>query len=70
MIKGEKKGYIRDYSKEHKLRSTRQKRLVCDIDRLKAERFQAILKNNDTTFSDWLNNHINEYMEEDKQKDA
>jgi hypothetical protein len=63
MITGENKGYTRDYSHEHKIRSIKKKRLVCDVEKNKAEQFDAMLKNNDTTYSKWLHDRINEYIE-------
>lgn len=66
MKTGENKGYTRDYSHEHKIRSTKKKRLVCDVNKIKAEKFDAMLKINNITFSKWLHEKINEYIKEAK----
>lgn len=64
MKTGEKRGYTRNYSHEHKIRSIKKRRLVCDVEKIKAEQFDAMLKNNDITFSKWLHDRINEYIKE------
>lgn len=57
-----KKKYIRDYKTEHERRSQVKKRVLCDLDRIKAEQFETALKEDETTFSNWLNARIDEYL--------
>ena len=57
---------MRDYSKEHQERMKSRKRLIAEIEREKAQRFQALLKDRETTFSYWINEKINEYISEVK----
>lgn len=56
---------MRDYSFEHKVRTLRNKRILADIERLKADRFLAVLKKNNTTFASWLNHHIDNELKGD-----
>lgn len=56
----------RDHAHEYQLRVKKKKRLVCEMDKEKAQTFQTVLKNNQTTFSDWLHERIDEYMKEAK----
>jgi hypothetical protein len=65
MTNTEKQGYTRDYSHEHKIRSLKKKRLICDMNKEKVEQFNAILKQNDITFSKWLHEKIDEYIEKE-----
>lgn len=50
----------RDYSHEYQIRLKRNKRLVCDMDKDKAEQFQILLKGRGVTFAKWLENKIDE----------
>ena len=54
----------RDYKREYELRLKRRKRLVAEIDREKTIQFEAMLKRNNLTYSNWLNNKINDYINE------
>jgi hypothetical protein len=56
----------RDYSYEHRIRAEKKKRLVCEMDKTKAQTFQNTLKDHEITFSDWLHEKIDEYMKEAK----
>jgi hypothetical protein len=66
MKKMSEKKLIRDYAYEHQLRTKKKKRFVCDIEKEKAQNFEAVLQSQDTTFSKWLHDRINEYMNEAK----
>jgi hypothetical protein len=55
---------MRNYSKEHQDRMKHKKRLVVEIERTQAQKFEAILKDHDITFSNWVKNQINEFMKE------
>lgn len=59
------KKLIRDYAHEHKIRAKKKKRFACDIEKNKAHEFEALLKSQDTTFSAWIKERINEYMEKE-----
>lgn len=65
MTNSENKAYIRDYSHEHKIRSLKKKRLICDMDKIKVEQFNEILKENNMTYSKWLNERIDEYLKKE-----
>lgn len=54
----------RDYKKEHLNRMKNKKRLVVEIEREKAEKFEALLKDHETTYTNWINNHINDFIKE------
>jgi hypothetical protein len=54
---GEKKR-IRDYPNEYQRRTERQKRLLVDMDREKAEIFIKHLRAKNITFAAWINNAI------------
>lgn len=56
----------RDHAHEYKLRAKKKKRLVCEMDKEKAQVFEAMLKDQGTNFSKWLKEEINEYMKEAK----
>lgn len=64
MNTGENKTNNRDYKKEHMRRKENKKRLVVDIDRKTAQNFEAMLKEENTTFSNWINNKINDFIKE------
>lgn len=59
------KKLIRDYAHEHKIRANKKKRFACDIEKNKAHEFEALLKSQDITFSTWIKQRINEYMEKE-----
>lgn len=59
------KKLIRDYAYEHQLRAKKKKRFACDIEKSKAQDFEALLKSQDITFSKWIQQRINEYMEKE-----
>jgi len=48
----------RDFKKEHAIRTKTKKRYVYEMDRKKAALFNDYLTNNNLTFSQWMNNHI------------
>lgn len=56
----------RDHAHEYQLRAKKKKRLVCEMDKEKAQVFEAMLKDQGTNFSKWLKEEINEYMKEAK----
>ena len=56
----------RDHAHEYKLRAKKKKRLVCEMDKEKAQNFEAVLKDQGTNFSKWLKEEINKYMKEAK----
>lgn len=60
------KKLIRDYAYEHQLRTKKKKRLVYEMDKEKAQVFEALLKSQDITFSKWMKDQINDYMKEAK----
>lgn len=49
---------VRDFSQEYKKRTERQKRLLVDMDRNKAETFIKHLQANNITFAAWINKQI------------
>jgi hypothetical protein len=57
---------MRDYSYEHRIRKTTNKRILADIDRLKADRFLEALKVKGITYSSWLNSHIDNELKGDR----
>lgn len=54
----------RDYKHEYELRRKNRKRLVCEIDREKALQFEAMLKSQNITFSNWISEKINDHIKE------
>jgi hypothetical protein len=56
---------MRDYKTEYKIRQTTNRRILADIDRLKAERFLEALKVKGITYSSWLNSHIDNELKGD-----
>jgi hypothetical protein len=54
----------RDYKHEHELRKRNKKRLVVDIDKEKAQKFETVLKNQNITFSNWIQAKINDHIKE------
>jgi len=54
----------RDYKHEYELRRKNRKRLVCEIDREKALQFEALLKDQNITFSNWITDKINDHIKE------
>ena len=58
---GEKKTNS-NYSKEHQNRMKNKKRLVVELDREHAKKFEDVLKDHDISFSNWVKNQINEYI--------
>lgn len=54
----------RDYKYEYELRRKNRKRLVCEIDKEKALQFEAILKDQNITFSNWINEKISDHIKE------
>jgi hypothetical protein len=54
----------RDYKHEYELRRKSRKRLVCEIDREKAQKFEAMLKSQNITFSNWISEKISDHIEE------
>jgi hypothetical protein len=54
----------RDYKHEHQLRKKNRKRLVADIDKEKAQALENMLKSENMTFSNWINNKINDFIKE------
>ena len=54
----------RDYKHEYELRRKNRKRLVCEIDKEKALQFEAILKNQNITFSNWISEKISDHIKE------
>ena len=59
------KKLIRNYAHEHKIKKKKKKRFACDIEKNKAHEFEALLKSQDITFSTWIKQRINEYMEKE-----
>jgi hypothetical protein len=56
---------VRDYSKEHKTRAETKKRLRAEIDKEKAAAFLAEIKKRGLSFTEWMNQQIdNELMGE------
>jgi hypothetical protein len=56
---------MRDYKTEYKIRQTTNRRILADIDRLKADRFLEALKIKGITYSSWLNSHIDNELKGD-----
>lgn len=54
----ENKEQIRNYKHEHKLRMRKNKRFVVEVHREKAELFEAYLKGQGLTYSQWIKNKI------------
>jgi len=54
----------RDYKHEYEIRRKNRKRLVCEIDREKALQFEALLKDQNITFSNWIMDKINDHIKE------
>lgn len=54
----------RDYRHEHELRKKSRKRLVAEIDKEKAQKFEAMLKSQNITFSNWITDKINDHIKE------
>jgi hypothetical protein len=54
----------RDYKHEYELRRKSRKRLVAEIDREKALQFEAVLKSQNMTFSNWISEKINDHIKE------
>jgi len=54
----------RDYKHEYEIRRKNRKRLVCEIDREKALQFEALLKDQNITFSNWITDKINDHIKE------
>jgi hypothetical protein len=54
----------RDYKHEYELRRKNRKRLVAEIDRDQAQKFEAMLKSQNITFSNWINEKINDHIKE------
>ena len=54
----------RDYKHEYELRRKNRKRLVCEIDKEKALQFEAILKSQNITFSNWISEKISDHIKE------
>ena len=53
---------MRDLKKETEWRKNKYKRLVVDIDKDIAEKFQDRLKNDETTYSVWVKKNIEKYL--------
>jgi hypothetical protein len=56
----------RDYSHEYKLRKKSKKRMIAEIEKEKALLFEAMLKEQNITFSNWINKKINDHISEVK----
>jgi hypothetical protein len=52
----------RDYKHEYAIRQKKSKRLHADMEREKAEAFQAYLQKQGLTYIRWLNNKIDEEL--------
>ena len=52
----------RDYKKEYERRKKRNKRLIADMDRTKAEAFQSLLEGQNISYIAWLTNKIDEEL--------
>ena len=55
---------MRDYKKEHQNRMKSRKRLVVELEKEKALKFEAVLKDHEITFSYWINEQINNFIKE------
>jgi hypothetical protein len=62
MHTGENKA-TRDYSHEYQLRKRNKKRMIAEIEKEKALLFEAILKEQNITFSNWINKKINDHID-------
>ena len=56
----------RDYRHEYELRRKSKKRLIAEIEKEKAQKFEAVLKSQNMTFSNWINEKINDHISEVK----
>jgi cephalosporin-C deacetylase-like acetyl esterase len=56
----------RDYSKEWQQRIKRLKRLNADIDRDQVDAFRQLLKAQGITYTEWLQNKINDEIKDGK----
>ena len=63
--RNQKRREARDYSREYFKRKQAQKRLLVDMDRVKAETFLSLLDARGQTFSDWINNKIDYELNRD-----
>ncbi len=52
----------RNLKKETEWRKTKYKRFVVDVDKDIAEQFQEKLKEENTTYSEWVKVHIKKYL--------
>ena len=52
----------RNLKKETEWRKTKYKRFVVDVDKDIAEQFQERLKEENTTYSEWVKVHIEKYL--------
>jgi hypothetical protein len=56
----------RNYSLEHQRRKEKKTRLLVDIDKNKAEAFTGLLNKQGVTFSQWIKDHINNELKDQK----
>lgn len=54
----------RDYKHEYELRKKSKKRLIAEIEKEKAQKFETMLKSQNITFSNWINEKINDHIKE------
>ena len=54
---------MRNMKKETEWRKNKYKRLVVDVDKDIAERFQERLANDKITYSEWVKENIKKYLE-------
>lgn len=57
---------MRDFKKETEWRKNKYKRLVADVDKDIANKFQEQLKKDNIKFSDWIKENIKNYLEKNK----
>jgi hypothetical protein len=60
---------MRDYRKEHQNRMKSRKRLVVELEKEKAQKLEAVLKDHEMTFSYWINKEINNFISEGKKNE-
>ena len=54
----------RDYKHEYELRRKNKKRMIAEIEKEQAKKFEAILKSQNITFSNWISEKISDHIKE------
>ena len=54
----------RNYKHEYELRRKNKKRMIAEIEKEQAKKFEAILKSQNITFSNWINEKISDHIKE------